>query len=86
MNTPEPIRVLIVDDSRIFRRMMQSVLEEIPGVEVVGSVFSGESALEFIAKSPPDLVTLDIAHRHGASMTYSLMKIHSNSLRILDRM
>ena len=61
MNTPEPIRVLIVDDSRIFRRMMLSVLEEIPGVEVVGSVFSGESALEFIAKSPPDLVTLDIA-------------------------
>ena len=61
MKTPEQIRILIVDDSRIFRHMMQSVLEQIPGVEVVGSVFSGESALEFIAKCPPDLVTLDIA-------------------------
>ena len=60
METPEPIRILIVDDSRIFRSMLQSVLEQIPGVQVVGSVFSGEKALEFIARSPPDLITLDI--------------------------
>ena len=60
METSEPIRILIVDDSRIFRSMLQSVLEQIPGVQVVGSVFSGEKALEFIARSPPDLITLDI--------------------------
>ncbi|MEJ7590150.1 MAG: chemotaxis-specific protein-glutamate methyltransferase CheB [Planctomycetaceae bacterium] len=60
METPEPIRILIVDDSRIFRGMLQAVLEQIPGVQVVGSVFSGEKALEFIARSPPDLITLDI--------------------------
>ena len=40
--------------------MLQSVLEQIPGVQVVGSVFSGAKALEFIARSPPDLITLDI--------------------------
>ena len=60
METPEPIRILIVDDSRIFRIVLQSVLEQIPGVQVVGSVFSGEKALEFIARSPPDLITLDV--------------------------
>jgi len=60
METPEPIRILIVDDSRIFRGVLQSVLEQIPGVQVVGSVFSGEKALEFIARSPPDLITLDV--------------------------
>ncbi len=60
METPEPIRILIVDDSRIFRSVLQSVLEEIPDVRVVGSVFSGEKAIEFIDKTPPDLVTLDV--------------------------
>lgn len=60
METPEPVRILIVDDSRIFRSLLQSVLEQMPGVQVVGSVFSGEKALEFIDRSPPDLITLDI--------------------------
>ena len=60
MEISEPIRVLIVDDSRIFRGVLQSVLEQIPGVRVVGSVFSGEKALEFIASTPVDLITLDV--------------------------
>ncbi len=60
METLEPIRILIVDDSRIFRGMLQTVLEQIPDVRVVGSVFSGQKALEFIESSAPDLVTLDV--------------------------
>lgn len=60
METSEPIRVLIVDDSRIFRGVLQSALEQIPGVRVVGSVFNGEKALEFIASTPVDLITLDV--------------------------
>lgn len=60
METTEPIRILIVDDSRIFRGLLQSVLEQIAGVQIVGSVFSGEKALEFIEKTPTDLITLDV--------------------------
>ncbi len=56
----EPLRVLIVDDSRIFRGALQSVLEGRPGIRVVGSVWSGEKGLEFIRSTPPDLVTLDV--------------------------
>jgi two-component system chemotaxis response regulator CheB len=56
----EPLRVLIVDDSRIFRAAMQSALEGRAGVRVVGSVWSGEKAIEFVRNSPPDLVTLDV--------------------------
>ena len=59
MNT-EPLRVLIVDDSRIFRAALQDALEGRPGIRVVGSVWSGEKALEFVRHSPPDLVTLDV--------------------------
>jgi two-component system chemotaxis response regulator CheB len=56
---PAPCRVLIVDDSRIFRELIETALRGT--AEVVGSVFNGEKALEFIAASPPDLVTLDFA-------------------------
>jgi len=57
---PEPLRVLIVDDSRIFRSALEEALKGHPGVRVVGSVWSGEKAVEFVRDSPPDLVTLDL--------------------------
>jgi two-component system chemotaxis response regulator CheB len=57
---PEPLRILIVDDSRIFRSALEGALKEHPGVRVVGSVWSGEKAVEFVRDSPPDLVTLDL--------------------------
>ncbi len=60
METDDPIRVLIVDDSRIFREAIQIALEKNRNVQVVGSVFSGEKALEVIDKIPVDLVTLDV--------------------------
>lgn len=56
----EPLRVLIVDDSRIFRSALEAALKEDPGVRVVGSVWSGEKAVEFVRETPPDLVTLDL--------------------------
>jgi two-component system chemotaxis response regulator CheB len=53
-------RVLIVDDSRIFRCAIEEALSGQEGIAVAGSVFSGEKALEFIRATPPDLVTLDV--------------------------
>jgi len=58
--THEPIRILIVDDSRIFRGILESAFAEIPNVVVAGSVFSGEKAIEFLKQTPVDLATLDI--------------------------
>ena len=60
MSTEQPLRLLIVDDSRIFRAALQDALEGRTDIRVVGSVWSGEKAVEFIRESPPDLVTLDI--------------------------
>jgi two-component system, chemotaxis family, protein-glutamate methylesterase/glutaminase len=61
MPSPDLIHVLIVDDSRIFRSELETAFAEIPGTLVVGSVFSGEKAIEFLDKNHVDLITLDIA-------------------------
>jgi two-component system, chemotaxis family, protein-glutamate methylesterase/glutaminase len=57
---PEPITVLIVDDSRVFRAALEEALRDQPDIAVVGSVFSGAKALDFIRSRPPQVVTLDV--------------------------
>lgn len=56
----ESVRVLVVDDSALFRTLMRNALTEIPGCEVVGSVPDGETALARIEELQPDLMTLDV--------------------------
>lgn len=56
----EPITVLIVDDSRLFRAALEEALAGQSDLAVVGSVHNGAKAMEFIRKSPPALVTLDV--------------------------
>jgi len=56
----EPIRVLVVDDTIIFRKIVSDVLSEIPHVEVVGTANNGKIAISKIASLNPDLLTLDI--------------------------
>lgn len=57
---PETAKVLIVDDSRIFRAAIEAAVQGQDGLVVTGSVFSGQKALEFIRNQPPDVVTLDV--------------------------
>lgn len=54
------LRVLVVDDTVIYRKIVSDVLAEVPGVEVVGTAFNGKSAMARIAALKPDLLTLDI--------------------------
>lgn len=54
------LRVLVVDDSTLFRKVVRDVLAKHPQVEVVGSAVDGRQALEKIAELRPDLVTLDM--------------------------
>lgn len=55
------IRVLVVDDSAYNRRTIARILEEIPGVKVIGYAFDGEDGLRKVIDLKPDLVTLDLA-------------------------
>ena len=55
-----PIRILVVDDTALYRKIVGDVLRSLPGVEVVGTAFNGQVALEKIQELRPDLVTLDL--------------------------
>jgi len=54
------IKVLIADDSILFRRVMAEVLASIPGVEVVGQASNGKIAVQKVRELGPDLLTLDM--------------------------
>jgi two-component system, chemotaxis family, protein-glutamate methylesterase/glutaminase len=55
-----PVRVLVVDDSVVVRRLLCEALGSIPKIEIAGSASSGEIALAKIPSLRPDIITLDI--------------------------
>jgi two-component system chemotaxis response regulator CheB len=54
------MRVLVVDDSVVFRSQIKGALEGIEGVEVVGSANNGKIAIQKLQQVPVDLITLDL--------------------------
>ncbi|MBU0698522.1 MAG: chemotaxis response regulator protein-glutamate methylesterase [Proteobacteria bacterium] len=60
MNHAKPLKVLIVDDTVIYRKIVNDVLSELPDVQVVGSAHNGKAAITKIVALKPDLLTLDI--------------------------
>ncbi len=54
------IRVVVVDDSVVIRRLVMQALESDPGIEVVGTAANGKIALTKIAQLAPDAVTMDV--------------------------
>ncbi|RBY80948.1 chemotaxis response regulator protein-glutamate methylesterase [Geodermatophilus sp. TF02-6] len=56
----DPIRVMVVDDSVVVRKIVTDVLSEDPAIEVVGTAINGRIALGKLAQLEPDLLTMDI--------------------------
>lgn len=54
------IRVLVVDDSVVVRRLVSDVLGQDPAIEVVGTAVNGRAALAKVEQLRPDLITMDI--------------------------
>lgn len=54
-----PIRVLLADDHPALRVGLRVLLEQAPGVQVVGEAGDGPQALEMIAALAPDVAVLD---------------------------
>ncbi|MGE3957486.1 MAG: chemotaxis response regulator protein-glutamate methylesterase [Vicinamibacterales bacterium] len=57
---PRPVRVLVVDDAVVIRKIVTDVLREDAGIEVVGTAANGHIALQKITQVSPDVITLDV--------------------------
>ena len=56
----EKIRVLVVDDSALMRKLIPAILARDSSIEVVGTAMDGAFALKKIEELDPDVVTLDL--------------------------
>lgn len=54
------IRVLVVDDSALMRKLISNLLERDPDLEVVATAIDGCFALNKVEQLKPDVVTLDV--------------------------
>ena len=58
--SPQPIRVMVVDDAVVVRSLLGRWIEEEPDLRLVGSLRSGREAVDEVERIDPDVVVLDI--------------------------
>jgi two-component system, chemotaxis family, protein-glutamate methylesterase/glutaminase len=73
-----PIRILVVDDSAVIRRVLCDSLANDPGIEVVGTAANGHIAISKISQVNPDLITLDVEmpEMNGLETLVEVRKTH----------
>lgn len=73
-----PVKVFIVDDSAVIRRVVARLLEEQHGIQVVGTAPDGEKALAALPGAQPDVVILDVEMPvlDGLSTLREIMRRH----------
>lgn len=54
------IELLLVDDHELVRAGIRRILEDTPGIKVIGEASSGEEALKLVREKRPDIVIMDV--------------------------
>jgi DNA-binding NarL/FixJ family response regulator len=94
---PQPLRVLIADDHRLFAEALEAILATDERIEVVGQAGDGSEAVELARRLDPDVVLMDVSMpvldgfeatreiRAASDDTLVLMLTGSNSRADVDR-
>lgn len=56
----EPVKVLVVDDSKLIRKVLRQIIESNGRFKVAGEAENGQKALDILSDTRPDVITLDI--------------------------
>lgn len=80
------LKVLVVDDSFLMRRIISDIVNSDPQLEVVGKAKNGEEALKMLSAFNPDVVTLDInlPERDGIDVLSDIMRIKPTKVIMLS--
>ena len=62
------MKILVVDDSRILRQRIISLISDIPGVVIVAEAESSVDAMKHIEKLKPDVMIMDIRMPNGSGI------------------
>jgi two-component system chemotaxis response regulator CheB len=78
MNLKEKVRVLVVDDSALMRKLIPQILQTDSSIEVVGTALDGNFGLKKIEDLKPQVVTLDLEMpgMGGLDMLKQIMRRH----------
>ncbi len=73
-----PVRVLVVDDSALMRKLIPQILQTDSSIEVVGTAMDGNFGLKKIEELKPQVVTLDLEMpgMGGLDMLKEIMRRH----------
>jgi len=71
-------RVLLVDDHALLRDALRLMLEQTGEIEVVGEAGDGQSALDLVERTYPDVIVMDVAMpgMSGSATTRKLLRKH----------
>ncbi len=61
MKMEKPVTIVIADDHALIREGTKQLLDEHPGLSVVGEAADGQEAVEVVTRLKPDVVLMDIA-------------------------
>lgn len=91
------IRVIIADDHAVVRQGIRTVLEDIPGLEVLAEAGDGEEVLALLSDHRPDLLLLDISmprktglevakelRGQGSELGILVLSMHDNPEYVLE--
>ncbi|NEP09644.1 MAG: chemotaxis-specific protein-glutamate methyltransferase CheB [Symploca sp. SIO2C1] len=81
-----PIRVLLVEDSRLARVILKRILNSSEQMEVVGEARTGLEALELIPKVQPDVICTDLhmPEMDGLELTSEVMALYPRPILVIS--
>jgi DNA-binding NarL/FixJ family response regulator len=84
-NTPQPIRMLLADDSDILRRVISNFLEHAPTIEIVGEARNFTELLQKAPELKPHIVLMDLHMRDEGKFRPDFVKseLQASTERVL---